>query len=166
MRSTAAGRCKRSCLSWDSSRWLTLIVGGSCMVRIKKSTWRTIYSVAAALTPPICTVVFLGELSKCVNAFQILSLYILGVAVYLLFLPSYLHCKTPFLAGWIISLISVTLLIAASEIREPLGVVLTVGVALMPPISLALNPIVSKLKNHLLVRSLCVCLIVLIRVFL
>ena len=134
------------------------------MPKLKKRTWRLIYSVTAVLTPTICMPVFLRELAKCENILQLLSLYILEIAVCLLFLPSYKHhYQRPFFIGWLLSLCSVMLLIINAGAWDPLGVTMTLGVPLIPLLGLMLEPLVSKLKYHLPARALLVGLLVLVR---
>jgi hypothetical protein len=125
-----------------------------------------IYLVTAVLAPPVCMVVFLNELTKCETVPQLLLLYLLEIAVCLLFLPSYKHhYRRPFFMGWLFSFCGVAVLSAVSGawVWNMLGVALMLSVPVVPLLGLVLEPLVSKLKYHLLVRCLCVGVIVLIR---
>lgn len=152
-------------MNWDSNLRQIAIGRVICVVvRLKKRTWRLIYIITAVLTPPVCALVFLNELTKCENIGQVISLYILEIAVLLLFLPSYkYHYKRPFFIGWILSFCGVVVLTLFSGDWNILGIILTMSVPIAPLLGLALEPFVSKLKYHLLARVICLGLIVLIR---
>ena len=125
-----------------------------------------IYLVTAVVTPPVCVLVFLRELTKCETVPQLLSLYLLEIAVCLLFLPSYkYHYRRPFFMGWLLSICGVAVLTAMSGvwIWDKMGVALMLSVPIVPLLGLPLERVVSKLNYHLLVRCLCVGIIVLIR---